>query len=209
VDSPLRGAHQHRNVALAVAAAVELAISHGFRVTPESIAEGIRNTRWPARLERIAVENPQDHTMAEFILDVAHNPAGAWALRAGLRDLLPGQNLGVLVFSCLRDKPVLEMAQILFPIFEKVIFTPIHSTRATPLKELLAAAASTGTPALSASSVSQAIEMAFDCARKNPSVPIIVSGSVYLVGDVRSRLLAQSALASKAGETVERVGQLP
>jgi len=209
VDSPLRGAHQHRNVALAIAAAVELAISHGFGVTPESIAEGIRNTRWPARLERITVENPQDHTIAEFILDVAHNPAGAWALRAGLRDLVPGQNLGTLVFSCLRDKPLLEMAHILFPIFDKVIFTPIHSTRATPLKELLAAAASTGTPALAASSVSQAIQLAFDCARKNPSVPIVVSGSVYLVGDVRSSLLAQSKPASKAGETVERVGQLP
>ena len=133
VDSPLRGAHQHRNVALAIAAAVELAISHGFCVTPKSIVDGIRNTRWPARLERIRVENPQDHTTTEFILDVAHNPAGAWALRAGLRDLLPEQQLGTLVFSCLRDKPVVEMAHILFPIFEKVIFAPIHSTRATPM----------------------------------------------------------------------------
>ncbi len=208
VDSPLRGAHQHRNVALAIAAAVELTISHGFCLTPKSVAEGIRNTRWPARLERIQIENPQGHT-TEFILDVAHNPAGAWALRAGLRDLLPEQQLGTLVFSCLRDKPVMEMAHILFPIFEKVIFAPIHSTRATPLKELLAAAASTGTPAFAASSVSQAIELALEGARTNPSGPVVVSGSVYLVGDVRTRLLVQSASASTAGETIERVGQLP
>jgi dihydrofolate synthase/folylpolyglutamate synthase len=206
VDSPLRGAHQHRNVALAIAAAVELAISHGFRVTPKSVAEGIRSTRWPARLERIQVENPNDHTTNEFILDVAHNPAGAWALRAGLRDLLPDRHLCTLVFSCLRDKPVLEMAHILFPVFERVVFAPIHSTRATPLKELLAAAASTGTPALAASSVSQAIELALEGANRNP---IVVSGSVYLVGDVRSRLLAQSASASTTGEPIERVGQLP
>jgi dihydrofolate synthase/folylpolyglutamate synthase len=209
VDSPLRGAHQHRNVALAIAAAVELAISHGFSVTPKSVAEGIRNTRWPARLERIQVENPQDHTTTEFILDVAHNPAGAWALRAGLRDLLPEQHLGTLVFSCLRDKPVIEMAHILFPVFDKVIFAPIHSIRATPVKELLAAAASTGTPAFAASSVSQAIELALESAQTNPSAPVVVSGSVYLVGDVRTRLLVQSASASSAGETVERVGQLP
>ena len=207
VDSPLRGAHQHRNVALAIAAAVELAISHGFCVTPKSVAEGIRNTRWPARLERIRVENPLDQPATEFILDVAHNPAGAWALRAGLRDLLPQQHLGTLVFSCLRDKPVMEMAHILFPIFDKVIFAPIHSIRATPMKELLAAAASTGTPALAASSVSQAIELALESARTNPSGPVVVSGSVYLVGDVRTRLLALSVIG--VGETLQRVGQLP
>jgi len=207
VASPLRGAHQHRNVALAIAAAVELAISHGFPVTPKSIAEGIRNTRWPARLERIQVENYPAGT-TEFILDVAHNPAGAWALRAGLRDLLPDQSLGTLIFSCLRDKPVLEMAQILFPIFDKVIFAPINSTRATPMRDLLAAAASTGTTAFAAASVSQAIDLSLEHALAQPG-PIVVSGSVYLVGDVRSRLLARTAQSPASDQAVERVGQLP
>jgi dihydrofolate synthase/folylpolyglutamate synthase len=210
VASPLRGAHQHRNVALAIAAAVELAISHGFPITPKSIAEGIRNTRWPARLERFVIENPVSHERTEFILDVAHNPAGAWALRAGLRELLPAnRHLGTLVFSCLRDKPVLEMAHILFPVFDQVIFAPINSTRATPLRDLLAAAASTGTPAFAASSVNQAIELAIEHAAAHPSSPIVVSGSVYLVGDVRTRLLARSASAADPSQTVERVGQLP
>jgi dihydrofolate synthase / folylpolyglutamate synthase len=209
VASPLRGAHQHRNVALAIAAAVELAISHGFPVTPKSISEGIRNTRWPARLERIEFENPRDHKTTEFILDVAHNPAGAWALRSGLRDLLPDQHLGTLIFSCLRDKPVVEIAQILFPIFDEVIFAPINSTRATPARDLLAAAASTGTPAFAATSVGQAIELALEHAQAHPAGPIVVSGSVYLVGDVRTRLIARPAQAPAAGQTVERVGQLP
>jgi len=43
VDSPLAGAHQHRNVALAIAAAAELAGNHGFPVTPAALAEGIRD----------------------------------------------------------------------------------------------------------------------------------------------------------------------
>ncbi len=209
VASPLRGAHQHRNVALAIAAAVELAISHGFPITAQSIAEGIHNTRWPARMEEIRFENPQDHKTTEFILDVAHNPAGAWALRAGLREMLPEQQLGTLVFSCLRDKPVLEMAQILFPIFDEVIFAPISSIRATPVRDLLAAAASTGTPAFAASSVSQAIELALEHAQASPSSPVVVSGSVYLVGDVRTRLLAKSAQPATQSQTIERVGQLP
>lgn len=210
VASPLRGAHQHRNTALAIAAAVELAISHGFPVTAKSLAEGIRNTRWPARLEPIRIENPQDHKITEWILDVAHNPAGAWALRAGLRDLVPGhQHLGTLVFSCLRDKPVVEMAQILFPVFDQVIFAPINSTRATPMRELLAAAASTGTPAYAASSVNQAIELAFEHVGAHPSSPIVVAGSVYLVGDIRTRLLARIAQAAAPTEATEGVGQLP
>jgi len=209
VASPLRGAHQHRNVALAIAAAVELAISHGFPVTPKSIAEGIRDTRWPARLESVSVEDPVTHARTQIILDVAHNPAGAWALRAGLRDLLPDQHLGTLVFSCLRDKPVLEMAHILFPIFDEVIFAPINSTRATPMRDLLAAATSTGTSAFAASSVSQAIELAIEHSHAHPTVPVVVSGSVYLVGDVRTRLLAKSAQAAAPSQTVERVGQLP
>jgi dihydrofolate synthase/folylpolyglutamate synthase len=210
VASPLRGTHQHRNIALATAAAVELAISHGFPVTAKSLADGIRNTRWPARLEPIRIENPEDHKVTEWILDVAHNPAGAWALRAGLRDLLPShEHLGTLVFSCLRDKPVVEMAQILFPIFDQVIFAPINSTRATPMRDLLAAAASTGTPAYAASSVNQAMELAFEHSAAHPSSPIVVSGSVYLVGDIRTRLLARAAPAANPNPIPERVGQLP
>jgi dihydrofolate synthase/folylpolyglutamate synthase len=204
IDSPLRGAHQHRNVALAIAAAVELAISHGFPITSKTVAEGIRNTRWPARLESISAPSPTNSAPIQWILDVAHNPAGAWALRAGLREMFPNQKLSTLVFSCLRDKPALEMAQILFPVFERVIFAPIYSSRATPMRDLLSAASSTGTPALSAASVGQAIELATEHATEHPAVPIVVSGSVYLVGDVRTRLLARQTVSIPPPE---RVGQ--
>jgi dihydrofolate synthase / folylpolyglutamate synthase len=209
IESPLRGAHQHRNIALAIAAAVELAISHGFPITAKSIADGVRNTRWPARLERLITPSPQGAAPTEWLLDVAHNPAGAWALRAGLREMLPDQQLGTLIFSCLRDKPVLEMAQILFPVFERVIFAPIYSSRATPMRDLLAAASATGTPAFSTSSVGQAIDLAIEHAGQRPSAPIVVSGSVYLVGDVRARLLARQSEPARPTSPPERVGQMP
>ncbi|MGB6745969.1 MAG: folylpolyglutamate synthase/dihydrofolate synthase family protein, partial [Terracidiphilus sp.] len=133
VDSPLKGAHQHRNLALAIAAAVELAERHGFPVTPAAIADGIRQTRWPGRLERLSKDG------VEWVLDVAHNPAGVWALRAGLRGIFGDRKAPVLIFSCLRDKPVAEMAQILFPLFEQVILAPIHTARAAATDDLLAA----------------------------------------------------------------------
>jgi dihydrofolate synthase/folylpolyglutamate synthase len=180
VDSPLAGAHQHRNLALAIAAAAELAENHGFPITPGSVAEGIRQTRWPGRLERIERDG------VEWILDVAHNPAGAWALRAGLRHSFQEKSPRTLIFSCLRDKPVMEMGQILFPLFERVVVAPIHAARAAAVDDLLAAAKTTGTPAVAADSVSEAAELAREGARGGV---IVVSGSVYLVGEVRGMLL--------------------
>jgi dihydrofolate synthase/folylpolyglutamate synthase len=187
VDSPLAGVHQQRNLALAIAAAVELARNHGFPVVPRTIAEGIRKTRWPGRLEHITKDG------VEWILDVAHNPAGAWALRAGLSHVLAGDSnthrQKALIFSCLRDKPVAEMAQILFPLFDRVILAPIHTARAAAVQDLLAAAATTGVPAVSAESVSQAMQLA---RQDTAGGIIVVSGSVYLVGEARTLLLAES-----------------
>lgn len=190
VDSPLHGAHQHRNIALAIAAAAELAQHHGFSVTPQSIASGIHATEWPGRLEQIRIGR------AVWILDVAHNPAGAWALRAGLRpffDAAP-EHPRMLVFACLRDKPLLELAQILFPLFDRVVFAPIHSPRAAGMESLLAAADSTGTPAQAAESVAAALELARPCGEGL----VVVSGSVYLVGDARALLIRESLKAGSA-----------
>jgi dihydrofolate synthase/folylpolyglutamate synthase len=180
VDSPLVGAHQQRNLALAIATAVELAGKHGFPITPASIAQGIRETRWPGRLERI------ERHGVKWILDVAHNPAGAWALRAGLRGALGDEKPRTLVFSCLRDKPVAEMAQILFPLFDRVILAPIHSARAAGMDDLQAAARATGTAAVAAESVGEALDVAEKGAQGGA---IVVSGSVYLVGEARGLLL--------------------
>jgi dihydrofolate synthase/folylpolyglutamate synthase len=190
VDSPLSGAHQQRNLALAIAAAVELARHHGFAVKPAAIAEGIRKTRWPGRLERIERDG------VPWMLDVAHNPAGAWALRAGLSQASAGALESdlprTLIFSCLRDKPVAEMAQILFPLFDEVILAPIHTARAASMDDLLAAAEATGVHATVAESVQQAMRLAVDQAKQSAVHRLIViSGSVYLVGEARSLLLAE------------------
>jgi dihydrofolate synthase/folylpolyglutamate synthase len=190
VDSPLSGAHQHRNLALAIAAAVELATSHNFPITPAAIEEGLRLTRWPGRLEHIFQGG------VEWILDVAHNPAGAWALRAGISNAgsngtgFQGQiapdKPRTLIFSCLRDKPIAEMAQILFPVFDRVILVPMHAARAAALDELTTAAMATGSVYATAETVSEALALA---AKQQDYGLIVVSGSVYLVGEARTLLL--------------------
>ena len=184
VESPLAGAHQHRNVALAIAAAVELAGTHRFPISPASLADGIRQTRWPGRLEHIKRGD------VEWVLDVAHNPAGAWALRAGLRNTLSENRRRTLVFSCLRDKPVNELGRILFPLFDEVIVTSIHNPRAIEIKDLLTAASVVGVPVTAGGSVSQALELA---AERTAGGVVVVSGSVYLVGEARPLLLGWEA----------------
>ncbi len=192
VDSPLHGAHQQRNVALAIAAAVELATEHGFPITAAAMEAGIRATDWPGRLETIRREG-----WPEVIVDVAHNPAGAWALRAAVHAVNEASPRGpqVLVFGCLRDKPVRELGQILFPLFDRVVLVPVNSPRATAMDAMQAAAAATGVATEAAESVEQALAAARAAASAAPSAAashdgrgdgrIVVSGSVYLVGEAR------------------------
>jgi len=184
VDSPLMGAHQSRNIALAIATAVELSTHHGFNITPTRIAEGIRNTWWPGRLERIPVPG-----RADVWLDVAHNPAGAWALRAALsamseKDDGSANGSSVLVFGCMKDKAYEEMAQILFPIFDRIVVTPVASPRSATAEELMEAGAKTGVPVLPARDAREALELAW----KQTNGPVVVAGSVYLVGEVKPLL---------------------
>jgi dihydrofolate synthase / folylpolyglutamate synthase len=191
VDSPLGGIHQQRNLALAIATAVELRHHHGFHISPAAIAEGIRRAEWPGRLERFAIPG-----CAPVLLDVAHNPAGAWALRAAI-SALEGESPRVLVFGCMKDKAIDEMAQILFPLFDRVIVTPLASPRSATLNDLLHAAAMTGVPAAGAADGQEALRLAWS------SVPapglVVVAGSVYLVGEVRPALVerARPAVAAR------------
>ncbi len=90
VDFPLPGRHQLRNLALAITAAEELN-KFGFRIAAEDIEQGIRSTTWPARFQVI----PAADGFPEVVLDVAHNPAGAWALRSALSTFYEGRSANV------------------------------------------------------------------------------------------------------------------
>lgn len=186
IASPLTGAHQQRNIALAIAAAVELCNFYGYKLSARQIAEGIRTTRWPGRIERFRKPG-----RADVILDVAHNPAGAWSLRSALSHLEPEPRGMTAVFGCLKDKAVDEMAQILFPLFETVVLTEVSSLRSATLTQLQAAAASTGTQARIAENPRQALAEALALAPADGLV--VVTGSVYLVGELRGFLQESGA----------------
>jgi len=207
VRSPLAGGHQQRNIALAIAAAVELR-NHSsyecyaeapsrnklsYNIANSAIEAGIANTVWPGRLEFLP---------PNLLLDVAHNPAGAWALRAAIA-ALPQSEPRTLLFSCLRDKDLTEMAQILFPLFDStsgrphdhIVLAPIDSPRAASLDQLLAAARALDVPAHAAHDPGEALALARSL---TPSGGLIVAtGSIYLVGAIRDLASAAPEAATQ------------
>jgi len=197
------GRHQLRNLALAIAAAVELHDQSldnqsldklgTVQITPETIAQGIRETHWPGRFQVVpaAGDNP------EYVFDVAHNPAGAWALRSTLsaayqnvRNSDPGNNREItLVFGVMRDKAVQEITEILFPIAGHVIVTHANNPRSASPDEIRRAAARVvaGTDIEEAEDVASALDRARKVAGRTGLV--VVTGSIYVVGEAM-RILA-------------------
>src|SRR5208283_1173465 len=153
VETPLTGRHQLRNIGLAIAAAEELSKQGFSGITPAAIELGIRQTRWSGRMQVLAARSGRP----EVVLDVAHNPAGAWALRSALSERYEDRRL-VFVFGAMRDKAISEMAEILFPVAERVIATRPENPRSASPEEIQRAAARTGAEIEREEDVDRALE---------------------------------------------------
>jgi dihydrofolate synthase / folylpolyglutamate synthase len=175
VETPLVGRHQLRNIALAIATA-EVLSHQGFLITPEVIERGIRETRWPGRFQVM----PSQGTAPECIFDVAHNPAGAWALRSTLSACYEDRPL-TFVFGAMRDKAIGEIAEILFPLAARVIATRADNPRSATADEIRGAAARTGTDIEDAIDVAAALDRARSLA--GPRGVVVLTGSIYIVGE--------------------------
>ena len=180
VETSLVGRHQLRNVALAIAAAEELN-KQGFAITPQTIERGIRQTCWPGRFQVI----PARANAPEFVLDVAHNPAGAWALRSALSSYYEERRI-IFVFGAMRDKAIAEISEILFPLAESVIATCAENPRSATPEEIRNAASRTNSEIIACRDVEPALERARALAGVDGIV--VVTGSIYVVGEAMRAL---------------------
>jgi dihydrofolate synthase/folylpolyglutamate synthase len=185
IDFPLPGRHQLRNLALAITAAEELNRC-GFRILPQHVEQGVRNTRWPGRFEIL----PATPGFPEMVLDVAHNPAGAWALRSALSTFYEDRPL-TLVFGAMQDKAIHEIASILFPLAERVIATQSGNPRAAAPHELAELGRHTQTEILEEPSVKAALNKARSLAGSGGVV--VITGSIYIVGEALGLLAPSQA----------------
>jgi dihydrofolate synthase/folylpolyglutamate synthase len=173
VDAEIRlaGRHQIENAHLAVAA-LELLTQRGWALKPEDVARGFAAARWPGRLDWA-----DDH----LLLDGAHNPQAARALREYLKEFLPGRRL-VLLTAMMRDKQPEACAQILAPCAKLVIATQVEDPRALPAGALADIYRIRGVRAEAWPEPGEALEKAREAAGLGGVV--VACGSLYLVGEI-------------------------
>jgi dihydrofolate synthase / folylpolyglutamate synthase len=172
---PLAGEHQVDNAVTAALALRALGIP----------GQGIAEARWPGRLEHVS-PNP------DVILDGAHNPAGARALARYLKQFYSGRGTW-LIYGAMRDKAIEEIAGVLFPLADELIFTAPSSDRALRPEALLELAARGHT----APDIAAGLDLLrLRAAQEDLSDDVvIITGSLFLVGEAR-------ALFTRRGYTI-------
>lgn len=170
----LAGLHQIENAKVAILTAEIL--DEYFPINRQAITDGLQNARHPGRLEWIG----------DVLLDGAHNICGARALAAYLDEFVTRRI--TLVFGAMNDKDVGRIASILFPRAHSIVLTEPANSRSMKVDELLRKVppdiASDDIKALQ--NVRDAITAAKDLAGEDGI--ILVTGSLYLVGEVKKLL---------------------
>jgi dihydrofolate synthase / folylpolyglutamate synthase len=175
----LAGRFQIRN-ALAAATAAHLLNQKNFSISPSVIEQGIASARWPGRLERISSSPP-------VYLDGTHNPAGARELAKFWRENFstPPSPI-ILIYGAMRDKAVDEIAGQLFPLANAVILTEPRQPRAISATVLAEMTADLAARSEIVADPRQALERAITLAAALPNAAVFATGSLFLVGDLRS-----------------------
>lgn len=181
----LLGRHQFDNAALAIAGVRRLQ-KVGWRIAEDAIVTGIRDTHWPGRLEQFYVRLSQSLPPVAILLDAAHNSEACLALANFLGER--GGGPSVLIFSALQDKNVKEMARILAPHVERVWTTQVGKERGVSAEVLAAAWQALDRSVQPCASPEEAFSAA--CHACPVSGQVVVCGSLYLVGAIRSILLS-------------------
>jgi len=192
----LLGSHQGQNAAVAAAVldAMETDAARTGRsltVGEVSLRDGLAAARWPGRLEWF----PDGAGGRGILLDGAHNPAGARALARALAEL--GVRRVPLVFGAMNGKRVHAVLRALAPLDPRPVFTAIGDPHALAPDELLntwrrVAPALGGVAAgRTAPDPASALALAADLSLSRG--PVVVAGSLYLVGAVRAILTGEQA----------------
>jgi dihydrofolate synthase/folylpolyglutamate synthase len=168
----LPGEHQKVNAATAIAA---LRLLNEPRITDDAIRQGLKKAKWPGRLELIG----------NVLLDGAHNLPAIRALKASL-PLFKRKRL-VLVLGILQDKDYPAMIAEIAPAADEVIITRPDAGRAAPVQLLESEIKKHVQNYAVCDGVASAVAKAKSLAR--PGGLVLVTGSLYTVGEAREALL--------------------
>lgn len=174
----LPGEHQIKNTSVAIVAA-KLVSKQDDRINELALHVGVANTLWPGRLERIQRE-------PDVILDGAHNPDGAKALRAALDKYYPGKPV-YFVFGMMGDKDMTSVIKTLIKENDRVY--TVRADDGARAAEAAALAELIGKNAVAEGDLAEAYALAVEHAGKDGVV--CVCGSLYLVGTFKRTVLGE------------------
>jgi dihydrofolate synthase/folylpolyglutamate synthase len=174
---PLIGDHQINNCATVVAT-IEAIRSRDITLDNSAIARGIENTHWPGRFQVIDAK-------PRIILDGAHNPQAAEVLRDTLKQYLPCEQL-TFILGILKDKDCAAICQTLAPLAQDIFTVRVKSERASD-PESLATLCATANPSANIRAL-PSFEDAFRQVKNNADATVVVTGSLFLVGEALQRL---------------------
>ena len=188
IPFPLGGGYQFENLATAIAALEAFSTASGLPITDEAFSQRIAKVSWPCRFQTVS-ESPL------VIVDGAHNPHAATALRASLKKLRPERPLALVAGFC-DDKDCVSALKILRPSFARAIATITPSPRTLAADAFAAKLREAGFRDVSENpdwreAVTEAQKWA---GRENGGV--VVCGSLFLAGAVCDYL---GALPWKSG----------
>ncbi len=174
------GEHQVENATLALGV-VERLLDDGARIPENAVRRGLAAARWAGRLELISRE-------PRILLDGAHNPDAAQALRRTLKNDLSFKRL-ILVLGILQDKDIPAVATPLHPLADQLILTRPSYVRGEDPHRLARKIGAAGRTVEVCEHIPEAITKALSLYRRGDL--IVVTGSLYTVGEARDYILSQ------------------
>ena len=174
----LAGSHQRLNAALALAALE----AGGIATDEKARRAGLSRVDWPGRFQRLET--------GRIILDGAHNPAAARRLAHTWHEEYGGHHRATIILGILRDKDAAAICRALEPLAIRFITVPARNPRTLAPEELCAVLnqVAPGAPAQAALDFPAALQIA----RSSPE-PILVAGSLFLVGEALAFLTGSAA----------------
>ncbi len=174
---PLTGFHQLENAVVAIAA-LQQARPYLPNLNVTAVQEGLASVQWNGRLQTLY---PGDDANPALLVDCAHNPHSANALRAALEHRYRYNRL-ILIFGAPADKDIPGMLRHLLPLTSGVITTTANHTRSAPPENLAQTCAEMGYEATPTPDTAVALHRAWQLAQ--PGDLICATGSIIVIGDL-------------------------
>ncbi len=179
-DLAMTGRFQAENAALAC-----LALREARPDIPlEALRRGLASARLPGRMEIVGTRPP-------LVLDAAHTPLATERLLESFRELFPGA--GVLLFGSVAGKRPDDMARILAPAFSRIVITTPGTFKESDPEDLWRIFRRESPGAELEPDPARALDRALELSQGR--LPVLVTGSFYLLGEIKRALLRRAVHA--------------